>query len=227
LSEAEADECLLILQGNSIVRRYPQGMPHLLRVSFVEEDRTRLQEVSHFARLLDPLPVDRPLRSLLRVSRVRLTVSVRLFACCDETSRAPAGSVKVKLTIALSAHSYSQSSLRIHTMWMLSPFSLDDDDEMNLEEDEDGELLYPDLIDAETVRLSLGDFKRIAHQPTLYGARLPQGFTSSRDSVSLEEQNIITIADMLSTASSASSNRTTRTAREQCREGEHMPSKIL
>lgn len=82
---------------------------------------------------------------------------------------------------------------------MLSPFSLDDDEDVLLEEDEDGELLYPDLIDAEAVRLSLGDFKKIAHQPTLYGARLSQGFTSSRASVSLKADNILTIPDILST----------------------------
>lgn len=82
---------------------------------------------------------------------------------------------------------------------MLSPFSLDDYEDVLLEEDEDGELLYPDLIDAEAVRLSLGDFKKIAHQPTLYGARLSQGFTSSRASVSLKADNILTIPDILST----------------------------
>lgn len=29
--------------GNSVVRKFPQAVPHLLRVSFTEEDGTRLQ----------------------------------------------------------------------------------------------------------------------------------------------------------------------------------------
>ena len=65
------------------------------------------------------------------------------------------------------------------------------DDEM-MDEDE-----LPDFINAETIRNSLGDFRKLAHQPTLYGARLSQGFTSSRASVSLGAELITTIPDIV------------------------------
>lgn len=41
LFELEAD--CVDSQGNSIIRKYPQGVDHFLRVSFVEEDRTQIQ----------------------------------------------------------------------------------------------------------------------------------------------------------------------------------------
>lgn len=52
---------------------------------------------------------------------------------------------------------------------MLNPF----DPEITgpLELDDLGEEIYPDAIDAEAVRQSLGDFQKIQDRPTLYGAR--------------------------------------------------------
>lgn len=94
---------------------------------------------------------------------------------------------------------YSQSSLRSHTAWFVAPFAREDDDDLDdmLRDDDLNDDELPDFVDAEIIRNTLGDFRKLAHQPTLYGARLSQGFTSSRASVSLGAEAIITIPDIV------------------------------
>lgn len=102
------------------------------------------------------------------------------------------------VVFVLCASSYSQSSLRSHTAWFVAPFAREDDDKIDEMFDDDmDEDELPGLINAEFIRNSLGDFRKLAHQPTLYGARLSQGFTSSRASVSLGAELIATIPDIV------------------------------
>lgn len=53
---------------------------------------------------------------------------------------------------------------------MVAPLYPSVDEELP-EYDEEGEEMFPDLVDAEKIRDGLGDFRKLIYQPTLYGAR--------------------------------------------------------
>lgn len=54
---------------------------------------------------------------------------------------------------------------------MVSPFWPDEDEDMPVQHDADGEEIVTDMLDAEQIRAQLGDFRKLIYQPTLYGAR--------------------------------------------------------
>ncbi|ETW86290.1 hypothetical protein HETIRDRAFT_443820 [Heterobasidion irregulare TC 32-1] len=64
---------------------------------------------------------------------------------------------------------YSTSALREHAVWFVAPFE------------------YPkgQLVTAETIRQSLGDFSGVIRQPSKYAARLAQAFTATETSVEI------------------------------------------
>lgn len=64
--------------------------------------------------------------------------------------------------------SYSQSSLRDSTCWMLSPFSAELlDEELASPKSSPS----PNIVNAEMIRQSLGDFTKYIRQPALLGSR--------------------------------------------------------
>jgi RNA-dependent RNA polymerase len=147
--------------SNAIVRRYPQGSTHYLRVGFVEEDGTRL---AVGRRGIDSEFIDRlvltPLPGLLDLGG-------RYYEFLG----------------------YSQSSIRRHAGYFVAPFPRNVDDG---KEGEGGEK----EIKASDIRNGFGDLSKIADQPTMYGARLSLGFTSSRVSISLHKRNIVELEDI-------------------------------
>jgi len=64
---------------------------------------------------------------------------------------------------------YSQSSLREHAVWFVSPF----DDPVE------------GFVDAERIRASLGDFSKLRRTPSKYAARIAQAFTATDPSVTI------------------------------------------
>ena len=92
---------------------------------------------------------------------------------------------------------YSQSSLRSHATWFLVPFQPPPETDLKkIKYDEDGERVPEAPVDAATVRAAIGNFKKITFTPSLYGARLSQGFTSSRGSVSIRSGALHKICDI-------------------------------
>ncbi|KAJ7037508.1 RdRP-domain-containing protein [Mycena alexandri] len=57
-------------------------------------------------------------------------------------------------------------------------------------------------LDAERIRNRLGDFSKISHRPALLGARWSQAFSASDPSVTLEEDQIYLVDDIISYADS-------------------------
>ena len=64
---------------------------------------------------------------------------------------------------------YSQSALREHSVWFVSPFR----------DREEG------YVTAETIRKSLGDFSKLLRTPSKYAARIAQAFTATEGSVKI------------------------------------------
>lgn len=94
---------------------------------------------------------------------------------------------------------YSQSSLKSHSVWLVAPFEgAEEGPGPGFEgaRDEEGDLIVPELICAADIRNSFGNFEHINDQPTMYGARLSQGFTASRISCSLRKDQIIALSDI-------------------------------
>ncbi|KAF8446342.1 RNA dependent RNA polymerase-domain-containing protein [Boletus edulis BED1] len=77
---------------------------------------------------------------------------------------------------------YSMSGLKEHSLWFVTPF-LDDQGR---------------LLDAKTIRDSLGDFSRLLYQPARLGARWSQAFSATDPSISLEPHEIVLIDDIKS-----------------------------
>ncbi|KAG6336315.1 hypothetical protein ID866_2764 [Astraeus odoratus] len=95
---------------------------------------------------------------------------------------------------------YSQSALRSHAVWYVSPFR------------------HPEkgLVTAETIRASLGNFEEVIYSPSKYGARMAQAFTATDPSVKIHrdqwcdmediEENGILFTDGIGTISQGLSN---------------------
>ncbi|GAA5883920.1 hypothetical protein JCM16303_004701 [Sporobolomyces ruberrimus] len=84
--------------------------------------------------------------------------------------------------------SYSQASLRDGAAVFIAPFS------SWVVRAGLGELR---LINASLVRLSMGHFDKVSHQPAMLGARWSQGFTTTSASVVMKDQQIHRISDIL------------------------------
>ncbi|KIK99941.1 hypothetical protein PAXRUDRAFT_30186 [Paxillus rubicundulus Ve08.2h10] len=74
---------------------------------------------------------------------------------------------------------YSMSGLKEHSLWFVTPF-----------QDDEGRLL-----DAQTIRESLGDFSRLQHQPAKLGARWSQAFSATDPSITIQPNEIQRIPD--------------------------------
>ncbi|KAF8845474.1 RdRP-domain-containing protein [Paxillus ammoniavirescens] len=81
---------------------------------------------------------------------------------------------------------YSMSGLKEHSLWFVTPFL----------DDEGG------LLDAQTIRQSLGDFSRLQHQPARLGARWSQAFSATDPSITIQLDEIRYIPDLKSTLGS-------------------------
>lgn len=155
--------------SNAIVRRYPAGQDDFLRVSFVDEDRTKLQN-SRWG-----VSPDFVRQLVLRPLLDGLDISGRDYKVLG----------------------YSQSSLKSHAVWLVAPFrGAEEGPAFELARDEDGDPIVLESICAADIRESFGNFDSIVFQPTLYGARLSQGFTSSRISCSLGKNQIVALGDI-------------------------------
>ncbi|KAF9243729.1 RdRP-domain-containing protein [Melanogaster broomeanus] len=77
---------------------------------------------------------------------------------------------------------YSMSGLKEHSLWFVTPF-LDDEEGM---------------LDAQTIRESLGDFSQLQHQPARLGARWSQAFSATDPSITVALDQIERIDDQKS-----------------------------
>ncbi|KAG8856325.1 hypothetical protein FRB96_006476 [Tulasnella sp. 330] len=75
---------------------------------------------------------------------------------------------------------FSQSALKEHAVWFCMPF-----DDLN-----------GDLVNAETIRTSLGDFRHLERQPARMAARMSQAFTATEPSVTLEVEEVFPAPDI-------------------------------
>jgi RNA-dependent RNA polymerase len=75
---------------------------------------------------------------------------------------------------------YSSSALREHAVWFMTPFRT-----------QEGE-----IVTANSIRASLGDFSKVITCPARYGARISQAFSATEDSVSVEVEEMSTIPDV-------------------------------
>ncbi|KAG9045507.1 hypothetical protein FS837_006169 [Tulasnella sp. UAMH 9824] len=75
---------------------------------------------------------------------------------------------------------YSGSGLRQHSLWFVSPFR------------------HPTFgeVDADTIRIGLGNFSKVIKCPARYGARISQAFSSTDPSVELKPHEIEVIPDV-------------------------------
>ncbi|KAM5531730.1 hypothetical protein V8D89_014579 [Ganoderma adspersum] len=75
---------------------------------------------------------------------------------------------------------YSQSALREHAVWFVNPFQ------------------HPTrgYVDGQSIRDSLGDFRKVISAPSKYAARLAQAFTATDPSVSISHEQCEEIPDM-------------------------------
>lgn len=75
---------------------------------------------------------------------------------------------------------YSQSALREHAVWFVNPFQ------------------HPmrGFVDGQSIRDSLGDFRKVISAPSKYAARLAQAFTATDPSVSISHDQCEEIPDM-------------------------------
>ncbi|KAG8877862.1 hypothetical protein FRB98_006509 [Tulasnella sp. 332] len=93
------------------------------------------------------------------------------------------GSLKNGLVIAGRKYQFllfSQSALKEHAVWFCRPFT-----------ESNGQ-----LVTADTIRESLGDFKHLECQPARMAARMSQAFTATEPSVTLEIEEIFPAADI-------------------------------
>ncbi|KAH7883958.1 RdRP-domain-containing protein [Phlebopus sp. FC_14] len=74
---------------------------------------------------------------------------------------------------------YSMSGLKEHSMWFVTPF-----------ENDEGR-----MMDAQTIRESLGDFSPLQYQPARLGARWSQAFSATDPSITLQPNEICKIQD--------------------------------
>ena len=74
---------------------------------------------------------------------------------------------------------YSMSSLRNRSTWFCTSFEW-----------------KGQVVDAEFIRLNLGDFERVKRQPARYGARMAQAFTATDPSLVLAADQIELIDDV-------------------------------
>ncbi|KIJ68828.1 hypothetical protein HYDPIDRAFT_107077 [Hydnomerulius pinastri MD-312] len=77
---------------------------------------------------------------------------------------------------------YSMSGLKEHSLWFVTPF-----------QDDEGRML-----DAPTIRESLGDFTRLQYQPARLGARWSQAFSATDPSITIQLDEIQRIEDIKS-----------------------------
>lgn len=77
---------------------------------------------------------------------------------------------------------YSTSALREHAIWFMSPFK-----------NAGGQLINADFI----VR-SLGDFSKVIHFPARYGARIAQAFSGTEPSVTIKANELKIVKDKIS-----------------------------
>lgn len=90
---------------------------------------------------------------------------------------------------------YSFGALKEHTVWFVTPF--------NWHVTEHGRKLYDgkgrpvmQYVDADYIRSSLGDFSKVIHCPSQYGARLSQAFSATYPSVRVAKDEVVHIDDI-------------------------------
>ena len=145
-------------RSNRVFRKYPDRHSYFIRVTFEEE--TRLQ--FRFDREVDGATfVKKRYGTILRETGLKIAGrSYRFLA-------------------------YSQSALKEHSVWFMSPFRNEDDV----------------LVDPAFIIDSLGDFdnssdSKLMYCPGRYGARISQAFTSTESSISIQPEEIHYASDI-------------------------------
>ncbi|KAF9650744.1 RdRP-domain-containing protein [Thelephora ganbajun] len=145
-------------RSNRVFRKYPDRHSYFIRVTFEEETRLQLR----FDREVDGATfVKKRYGTILRETGLKVGGRRYWFLA------------------------YSQSSLKEHSVWFMSPFR-----------NEDGVLVDPAFIID-----SLGDFDnapdpKLIYCPGRYGARISQAFTSTDSGVSIPPEEIREVSDI-------------------------------
>ena len=141
-----------ITQSNRVIRQFPGDEHYFVRVDFKDENRTHLR----WARDVNRLPIlEERVGNILKVCIPFLG----LFSLLR--------SVQNGFDLAgrhLEFLAYSSSALRQHAVWFIIPF------------ERDGV-----LVNAESIRKSLGDFSRDATKPAKMAARMARKYARSRN----------------------------------------------
>ena len=154
--------------SNRVLRWYSDYQHHFLRVDFTEEDgnNLRLDQEVDNAGFVE--------RRIGGVLKHGIKVAGRHFEFL----------------------AYSQSALRDHAVWFISPFStlwkLPRYRLLNCESIGTGE---GKQVTGASIRTRLGDFTKVAKCPARYGARLSQAFSATDPSVTIRAGDIERIAD--------------------------------
>ncbi|KAI0782232.1 RdRP-domain-containing protein [Abortiporus biennis] len=129
------------MQSNRIIRAYADYQEHFIRVEFRDEDRLQYRwEVD-----VDGLPLLH--NHIGGILKNGLEVAGRRFEFL----------------------AYSNSALRQHSVWFVSPFTTPSEG----------------LVNAEVIRSSLGNFTDLLKYPSKYAARIAQALTATDPSVSI------------------------------------------
>ncbi|GAA5970371.1 hypothetical protein JCM21900_002610 [Sporobolomyces salmonicolor] len=156
----------LLDKTNAVIRQHIDGVDHFLRVTFKDEDGLQLSSVGAGA-------AGEAMGHLIEGSMTKtLKKGLKLGGRTYEML------------------SYSQSSLRDHSVLFLAPFK--SIRSVNTERVES-------LNTADKVRESMGDFEKVSYQPAKLGARWSQGFTATHASEVLHFGSIRGLADIVET----------------------------
>ncbi|CEQ40181.1 SPOSA6832_01769, partial [Sporobolomyces salmonicolor] len=153
-------------QTNAVIRQHFDGVDHFLRVTFKDEDGLQLSSVGAGAAGEAMLHLIEG--SMTKTLKKGLKLGGRTYEML----------------------SYSQSSLRDHSVLFLAPFkSIRSVNTVRLES----------INTADKVRESMGDFEKVSYQPAKLGARWSQGFTATHASEILHFGSIRGLADIVET----------------------------
>ena len=147
-------------RSNRVIRSYPDHHDHFLRVSFVDEARLQYR----FDREVDGRGFIRSRVGYFLSAGGGLDVAGRLFKFL----------------------AYSQSALKDHAVWFVSPFRHES----------------KGMVDAPSIIKGLGSFAdlefdpRLIYCPARYGARISQAFTATDASLSVEVDELFTKKDI-------------------------------
>ncbi|GAA5893038.1 hypothetical protein JCM5296_003412 [Sporobolomyces johnsonii] len=156
----------LLDKTNAVIRQHFDGVDHFLRVTFKDEDGLQLSSVcagvagEAMGHLIEG--------SITKTLKKGLKLGGRTYEML----------------------SYSQSSLRDHSVLFLAPF--ESDRIINGVREER-------ITTAHEVRQSMGDFEKVSYQPAKLGARWSQGFTATHASQVLHFGSIRGIPDLVET----------------------------